>query len=107
MTTSTATSTAAGAASAPHAPSKSPSKSPAKSPAKSLAKSPAKGQCKRASTPAIFIDGEAGTTGLEIQRRVAELAGIEVKSIPPEKRKDPGARASLMREVDLVVLCLP
>src|SRR5262249_46778053 len=45
--------------------------------------------------------------GLEIQRRVADLAGIEVKSIAPEKRKDPGARASLMREVDLVVLCLP
>jgi N-acetyl-gamma-glutamyl-phosphate reductase len=57
--------------------------------------------------PTIFIDGEAGTTGLEIRRRVAELDGIEVKSIALDKRKDAAARASLMREVDLVVLCLP
>ena len=56
--------------------------------------------------PAIFIDGEAGTTGLEIRRRVADLAGLEVKSIAPDKRKDAAARAEMMRQVDLVVLCL-
>ena len=57
--------------------------------------------------PAIFIDGEAGTTGLEIRRRVADVAGIAVRSIALEKRKDARARLAIMRDVDLVVLCLP
>src|SRR5262245_20681097 len=57
--------------------------------------------------PSIFIDGEAGTPGLEIRRRVAGVTGLTVKSIAPEKRKDEAARLRLMRQVDLVVLCLP
>jgi len=66
-----------------------------------------KAAAKAKSKPAIFIDGEAGTTGLEIRRRVAEIGGLAVKPIAPEKRKDPIARLAIMREVDLVVLCLP
>jgi len=55
----------------------------------------------------IFIDGESGTTGLGIRARLEIHPEIELLSLPPKQRKDPGAKQALMEQADIVVLCLP
>jgi N-acetyl-gamma-glutamyl-phosphate reductase len=57
--------------------------------------------------PSVFIEGEAGTTGLGIHDRLCGLQDIELRSLPTGRRRDPAARSAMMAQVDLVILCLP
>ncbi len=58
-------------------------------------------------TTKIFIDGQAGTTGLEIGERLAGRSDLTLISLPENRRKDLAARKSALNEADIAILCLP
>ena len=59
------------------------------------------------SKPSVFIDGHVGTTGLVIHQTLAQIADIEILTLPTEQRKDNAARRQMLNQADLAVLCLP
>ena len=57
--------------------------------------------------PRVYIDGQAGTTGLQIRERLAPRRDIALLEIDETRRKDPAARSELLRSADVAILCLP
>lgn len=55
----------------------------------------------------VFIDGAAGTTGLEIRERLSGRSDIMLVALDEARRKDPAARAQALNDSDFVILCLP
>ncbi|MDQ0998789.1 N-acetyl-gamma-glutamyl-phosphate reductase [Phyllobacterium ifriqiyense] len=57
--------------------------------------------------PKIFIDGEHGTTGLQIRTRLAGRDDLEVISIPEAERRNKDLREEFLKAADVAILCLP
>lgn len=55
----------------------------------------------------LFIDGQEGTTGLQIHDRIKSRDDIELLEIPNEKRKDPVVKSQYLNSADIVIMCLP
>lgn len=55
--------------------------------------------------PKVFIDGEAGTTGIQVRGRLEKRDDLEIISPPDELRKDPDTRKKFINEADAVILC--
>lgn len=60
-----------------------------------------------ASKPSVFIDGQAGTTGLDLRARLAQRSDVELIEIREDDRKSASARAELLKAADVAILCLP
>jgi N-acetyl-gamma-glutamyl-phosphate reductase len=57
--------------------------------------------------PKIFIDGEHGTTGLQIRSRLARRDDLAILSIPEAERRNPDIRNEMLHAADVAILCLP
>lgn len=57
--------------------------------------------------PKIFIDGEHGTTGLQIRQRLAERSDLQMLSIPEAERRNAAMREDMLNSADIAILCLP
>ncbi|NTJ63985.1 N-acetyl-gamma-glutamyl-phosphate reductase [Agrobacterium rhizogenes] len=57
--------------------------------------------------PKIFIDGEHGTTGLQIRTRMADRRDVELLSIPEAERRNAAIREDMLNSADIAILCLP
>ena len=55
----------------------------------------------------VFVDGAAGTTGLQIRERLSGRQDVEILLLPEERRKDASARRDALNAADIVILCLP
>ncbi|NQU55665.1 MAG: N-acetyl-gamma-glutamyl-phosphate reductase [Rhodospirillales bacterium] len=55
----------------------------------------------------VFIDGEVGTTGLQIRERLGNRADLSFLSLDESERKDLGRRGQMLNSADIVILCLP